>query len=88
VVLHRAADVAIDGVSAQGNPEAKSMFRLVETEDALVTAPRVLTPAAVFLEVEGSQSRNIVIDGGDLSKAATPVTFEAGAEKGAVKLRG
>ncbi|MGP8243065.1 MAG: glycoside hydrolase family 28 protein [Bryobacteraceae bacterium] len=88
VVLDHAADVAIGGLSAQGNTEAKSVLRFVETQDALVTAPRVLTPAAVFLQVEGAQSRGITIDGGDISKAATPLALEAGADKGAVKLRG
>jgi hypothetical protein len=88
VVLDHAADVAINGLSAQGNTEAKSVLRFVETEDALVAAPRVLTPAAVFLQVEGAKSRAITIDGGDLSKAATPLAFEAGADKTAVKLRG
>ena len=88
VVLDRATDVAVNGLSAQGNPQARSVLRFVETEDALVSAPRLLTPAAVFLQVEGAQSRNITLDAGDLSKVATPVVFEAGARKKAVKLRG
>ena len=62
------------------------MLRLVDTHDVLVTAARVLTPAAVFLEVEGAASQGITIDGGDLSKAATPVVF-AGARQDAVKVR-
>jgi hypothetical protein len=88
VVLERATDVALSGLSAQGNTEAKSVLRFTDTQDALVTAPRVLTPAAVFLAVEGAASQAITVDGGDLSKAASPVAFGSGASKDAVKLRG
>lgn len=87
VVLDHVSDASINGLNAQGDPEAKSVLRLVETQDALLTASRVLTRAAAFLEVEGSGSRDIVVDGGDLSKTATPVAFEGGAGKDSVKLR-
>jgi hypothetical protein len=88
VVLDHVTDGSIDGLGAQGNTQAKSVLRFIETQDVLVTAARVLTPAAVFLQVEGAASRGITIDGGDLSKAAAPLAFEAGAGKEAVKLRG
>lgn len=87
VVLDHVVDVALNSLSAQGNAEGKSVLRFVETQDALVTAARVLTPTAVFLGVEGAASRGITIDGGDLSKAAAPVAFESGASKEAVKVR-
>jgi hypothetical protein len=87
VVLDHVSDAGFNGLSVQGNPEAKSALRLIDTHDVLVTAPRVLTPAAVFLAAEGSATRAITIDGGDLSKAATPCAFEGGATKAAVKLR-
>jgi polygalacturonase len=87
VVLEHVSDASFNGLNAQGNPEAKSVLRFVETQDVLLTASRVLTPAPAFLEVEGSGSRGITVDGGDLSKAATGVAFEAGAGKDSVKLR-
>ena len=87
VVLDHVTDAALSGLSAQGNAEAKSVLRFVDTQDALLTAPRVLSPAAVFLQVEGAASQAITIDGGDLSKAATPVAFDSGAAKQSVKLR-
>ncbi len=87
VVLDHVTDASINGLGAQGNPQAKSVLRFIETQDVLLTAARVLTPAAVFLQVEGAASRGITIDGGDLSKAASPMAFEAGAGKEAVKLR-
>ena len=54
VVLEHVTDAAINGLSAQGNPGAKSVLRFVETQDVLLTASRVLTPAAAFLQVEGA----------------------------------
>lgn len=87
VVLEHVTDGAINGLSAQGNREAKSVMRFVETQDVLLTASRVLTPAAAFLQVEGSSSKGLVVDGGDLSKAAQVLTFEAGAGKDAARLR-
>jgi len=87
VVLDRVTDAALSGLSVQGNREAKSALRFVQTRDVLVTAPRLLTPAAVMLSVEGDKSGGIQVDGGDISKAATPVAFADGAGKNAAKVR-
>jgi hypothetical protein len=87
VVLDHVSDAALAGFAAQGNPRAKSLLRFIEAKDVLISSPRVLTPAAVFLQVEGAASGGIIVDGGDLSKAATPAAFEAGAVQSAVKLR-
>jgi Glycosyl hydrolases family 28 len=87
VILDKVHDAAIDGLSAQANAQAESLVRLMNTTDTLITAPRVLSAAAVFLRVEGPQSRNITVDGGDLSKAEKPLAFADGADEGAVKLR-
>jgi len=75
-------------LSAQGNRDAKAVLRFIETREALVTSPRVLTPAAAFLQVEGAGSGDIIVEGGDISKAAKPVSLEAGAAQNAVKVRG
>jgi hypothetical protein len=87
VVLDHVTDLAVNGLSAQGDKQADSVLRFIETRDALVSAARVLRPAAVFLQVEGAGSEAITIDGGDLSKTAAPVAFKAGAAEKAVKLR-
>jgi hypothetical protein len=88
VVLDHVTDAAFNGLTVQGNAQAKSTLRMVESRDVLVTAPRVLGEAAVFLGVEGAGSRAITVDGGDVSKAASAVAFESGANKDAVKVRG
>lgn len=85
VIFDHVSDAAVNGLSAQGNPEAESMLRFIATQDVLLTATRVLTPAAVFLRVEGQTSAGIKVDGGDLAKAATPVVYAAGAVAGSVK---
>jgi hypothetical protein len=87
MIFDQVEDAAINGLSVQGNPAAESVLRFVDTRQALLSAPRVLTPAATFLRVEGGSSSGIMIDGGDLSRASTPVTFGAGASESAVKLR-
>jgi len=88
VVLDHVADFASSGLSAAGNAQAKSVLRFIETQDALLTATRVLTPAAVFLQLEGAGSRNITMEGGDLTKAANRVTLGAGVRPDTVTVRG
>jgi hypothetical protein len=87
VVLDHVSDSAIDGIAVQGDSNAKAVLRFVETRDVLVAAARLRSPARVFLRVEGEGSRGIVLDGGDLSRSATPVAFESGAAQTAVKSR-
>jgi len=87
VVLDHVEDATINCLSAQGNSKAESLLRFIESREILLTGSRVLTPAAVFLQVEGAVSRGITIDGGDLSKAAVPLSIKGGATRKAVKLR-
>jgi Glycosyl hydrolases family 28 len=87
IVLDHVADAAINGLGAQSNTRAGSLLRFIETSDVLITAARVLSPAAVFLQVEGASSASITVDGGALGKAAKPVAFAAGASEKSVKMR-
>ncbi|HEV2418010.1 MAG TPA: glycosyl hydrolase family 28 protein [Terriglobia bacterium] len=87
VVFNRVEDVAINGLSVEGNADAESVLRFIQTRDALLSATRLLTPAANFLQVEGVASGAISLDGGSLSKAATLLKFKNGAAREAVKLR-
>ncbi|MFL5617281.1 MAG: glycoside hydrolase family 28 protein [Gemmatimonadaceae bacterium] len=88
IIMDHVVDATLNGVSAQGNPQAEAVMRLIESRDVLVTAPRVLTPAAAFLHVEGATTEGIRVDGGDIGRAAKPATFAAGAKTGAVVVRG
>ncbi len=86
LVFDHVEDAAVNGLSAQGNPQSESLLRFIETRDVLLTASRVLTPSAVFLQVEGADSKGITVDGGDLSKAVEPLAFHADATEDSVKL--
>jgi hypothetical protein len=87
VVFDHVIGAAITGLSAQGQPQEESLLRFINTRDVLLTAARVLAPAAVFLQVEGKENASIIVDGGDLTNAAKPLAFANGASEGAVRLR-
>jgi polygalacturonase len=87
VVLDHAADVAMNGFSLQGNKDAACTLKFIEAQDVLLSATRLLTPAALYLQIEGEASQGITIDGGDLSKAAKHVAFKNGAVPAAARLR-
>jgi hypothetical protein len=87
LIFDHVEDAAINGLSVQGNVEAESVLRFIDSKQTLLAAARVLTPSSTFLQLEGAGNEGIVIDGGDLSKAATPLVFKDGAVKSSVKLR-
>jgi hypothetical protein len=87
VILDNVQDTAFHSLNVQGNPAAESVLRFTKVKDALLTAPRVLTPSAAFLQLEGDENANVIVDGGDLTKAKSPVALKAGAKKTAVKVR-
>jgi hypothetical protein len=87
LILDNVTDAAVNGLSAQGNAQAESLLRFIDTRNVLLTASRVLAPAAVFLKLEGAANEAITIDGGDLSKAGKPLAYSRGATAKAVKLR-
>jgi hypothetical protein len=87
VIFDHVDDVAVNGLSVQANPAAESALRCINSKQILLTAARLLSPAAVFLQLEGAENENIKIDGGDLSKAATVLTYKNGATEKAVQQR-
>ena len=87
IVLDHISDAAVNGLSVQGDAAAESALRIIDSKDILLSAVRLLTTAAAFLQVEGAASDTVTLDGGDISKAATPVTFKNGAAQKAVKTR-
>jgi hypothetical protein len=87
VVLDNVQDAAIYALNVQGNPAAESVLRFTKVKDALLSASRVLTASAAFLQLEGDANANVIVDGGDLTKAALPVALKAGATAASVKVR-
>jgi hypothetical protein len=53
----------------------------------LVTSARLITPSPAFLQLEGNANANITLEGGDLSRAASPVSYKDGATQECLKLR-
>ena len=88
VIFDQVTDATIQNLSIEGNPAAESTLRFTGSKQVLLTAPRVLAKAATFLQLEGSGNDRIVVDGGDISNAATALAFKGGASDSAVKLRG
>jgi len=68
VVFERVEDCSINGLAAQGNPNAESLLRFKECHDILISGARVLTPVPAFLLMEGL-NEGVKIDGGDTTKA-------------------
>jgi hypothetical protein len=87
VVLNNVQDAVIYALNVQGNPAAESVLRFTKVKDALLSGSRVLTASAAFLQLEGDANTNVIVDGGDLTKAASPVALKAGATDAAVKVR-
>lgn len=87
LVFENVADAALHALSFEGDPRAESLLRFTNVREILLSASRVLTSAAAFLRLVGPDNKDITIDGGDLSKAAKPVVFAAGATSKAVRVR-
>jgi hypothetical protein len=87
VIFDHVEDVAVNGLSVQANPAAESALRCINSKQILLSASRLLSSAAVFLQLEGTENENIKIDGGDVSKAAAVLAYKNGATKKAVQLR-
>jgi len=85
VVFDNVQDASVTALSAKGSADAE-LVRIVNSKDVLIAASRVLTNAAVFLQVEGESSEGITVTGGDIRKAIKPVAFERGANKNAVMI--
>jgi hypothetical protein len=84
IILDNVEDAAINGLTAKGS-EGTELMRFINTKDVLLTATRLLTPAASIVRVEGASSKGIIINGGALTNAAKQVTFANGATESSVE---
>jgi hypothetical protein len=87
VILDHVVDASLDLLSVQADLHAESAFRFIDSSDVMVTSPRLLTNTATFLQLEGNANAHITLDGGDISRAITPVSFKDGATPAAIKHR-
>jgi Glycosyl hydrolases family 28 len=87
LIFDHVQDATINGLSVEANPAAESALRFIDSKDVLLTAPRLLTPTATFLQVEGAANERIIVDGGDISRAQKPLALKEKATAATVKLR-
>jgi hypothetical protein len=86
LVLENVSDAMVSAFSAESDAKAESLLRFTNVREILLSACRMLTTGAAFLHLNGPANGDIRIDGGDISKAAKPVTFSGGATSKAVKV--
>lgn len=87
VILDHVKDASIVGLTVQANEKTESVVRVIESDDVLISAAKVLNQTPVFLQIEGSANEGIFVDGGDLRKVAKTVAAAHGGSEGAVKVR-
>lgn len=85
-ILDHVNDAAINGLNLDGHQKAESVCRFINSGNILITAARLKTAASVFMAIEGTESANIKIDGGDISKAAKDISFNNGASTRSVRM--
>ena len=88
IILDHVDDAALNAISAQSNTRGESLLRLVACRQVLITALRALTACSTCLQVEGAESQEIVMEGGDQSRAAKLTSFKDGAMQASVSIRG
>jgi len=76
----------IYGFRGQADPEAESLFRLVQCRDVCMENCRSIDPVKTFLRVEGSESSNILLKMNNLFRAEIPVKFGEGVNPDIVTL--
>ena len=87
LILDHVTDISINGLNVEGNPAAESVLRFIDAQQALLASPRLLTSATTFLQLEGRGNGEIIVDGGDISKARQALAFTNGAVSEAVTMR-
>jgi polygalacturonase len=86
IIFDNVEDASINNLTAKGS-EGAELLRFMGSKDILLTGTRLLTPSSVFLLVEGSSSRDITVNGGDIQKAKQSLVADKGALKTAVRMQ-
>ena len=84
MILDHVEDVSASGLNIAADPEAESALRFIETRQVLLTSPRLLTKTKVFAQIEGSDSGEIRLEGGDVRLAVDTFTFRNSATRSAI----
>jgi len=87
IVLDHTSDVLAQGLAVQGSPEAEATLRVIDSRGVRLAAPRLLTAAAAFLQIEGPGNAGLALEGGDLGNATQAVVYDRGASSAALRRR-
>jgi hypothetical protein len=87
LILDHVQDAAIDSLSVQSDLASESALRFINAKDVLMTAVRLITPATVFIQLEGTANTNLKVYCGDLSKAASQLSLKDGATADMIEIR-
>ena len=87
IIFDHVEDASVNGLSVQGEKEAESVVRFINSKFILLNAVRNLAESSVFMQVEGADSNGITMFGSDISKASEPVKFGKGANSQSVKIQ-
>lgn len=85
VIFDNVQDASVNNLSAKGS-DGTELVRLINSKDILLTGTRLLTPSSVFLLVQGSESKDITVSGGDIYKAKQALVADKGADKTSVRM--
>lgn len=86
IIFDNVQDATINGLTAKGSVGTE-LLRFINSKDVLLTAAKLISPAATFLQVEGASSEGIIVNGSDIRKAGQALAFQNGASKESVKLQ-
>ena len=70
IIFDHVEDASVNGLSVQGEKEAESVVRFINSKFILLNAVRNLAESSVFMQVEGADSKDITMFGSDISKAS------------------
>lgn len=87
VIFDHVVDATLNFISVQADLNAESALRFIDSSHVLVSSARLLTDTATFLQLEGESNNHITLDGGDVSRSATPIAFKNGATATAIRHR-
>lgn len=85
IVLDHVEDAYINGLQVMADNEAESALRLIDCKEVFLQGCRLLNPAKVFLQLEGTGNAGITLQGGELKKATRQIAFTRGATKKAIE---
>jgi polygalacturonase len=87
VIFDHVSDAAINNMNVEGNKDAESALRFIDSRDVLLTGVSLSSPAKIFLQTEGSDNSNIKISSSNLSKAEKVLSFDRGANSNMVEVK-